>query len=136
MRSVLKAFVLVIILIFPVGSYSQESAQELLIQDVLEQDIREALKNSYKQNQGSSPTQAFLAPRLVALYGVGKALMAEVQVGSQAYLYVRGQPYPAGFNGDKRVYQLKAMNGACIQLEKDMDKHSLCLRMLLGANQS
>ncbi|CAM5204278.1 hypothetical protein CDEF62S_02829 [Castellaniella defragrans] len=37
-----------------------------------------------------------LAPRLVALYGVGRALMAEVQVGRDAYLYVKGQTHPAG----------------------------------------
>ena len=58
--------------------------------------------------------------------------MAEVQVGTQAYLYVRGQPYPAGYLHDQHVYRLVAMNGACIQLEKGQDKHSLCLRMRLG----
>lgn len=111
----------------------KENWQDQLVQDVLEQDIRQALRNSQEKIPSStSMPQSILAPRLVALYGVGKALMAEVQVGNQAYLYIRGQTYPAGYVGDKRVYQLKAMNGACIQLEKANDKHSLCLRMLLG----
>ncbi|WP_170288462.1 hypothetical protein, partial [Castellaniella defragrans] len=73
-----------------------------------------------------------LEPRLVALYGVGQALMAEVQVGRRAYLYVRGQAWPAGHVGDRGVYQLRGMNGACVQLERGEDRHSLCLRMLLG----
>lgn len=107
--------------------------QESLVKDVLERDIREALRNSQDKNNSLSVTpQSILAPKLVALYGVGKALVAEIHVGNKAYLYVRGQTYPAGYLNDKRVYQLKAMNGACVQLEKGQDRHSLCLRMLLG----
>lgn len=114
----------------------ENEINEQLVQEILEQDIRQALENTKQSHLGKSSNTPFLAPRLVALYGVGKALMAEVQVGNQAYLYVKGQAYPAGYKGDKRVYQLKAMNGACVQLEKGMDKHSLCLRMLLGENHS
>lgn len=108
--------------------------QDQSVQDVLEQDIRQALRNSRESQPSAQSVQSILAPKLVALYGVGNALMAEVQVGNQAYLYIRGQAYPAGHLGDKRVYQLKGMNGACVQLEKGQDKHSLCLRMLLGEN--
>lgn len=118
-------------------SAKQQDWQDLLVQDVLEQDIRQALRGYSEKNPvNSQSVKSILAPRLVALYGVGKALMAEVQVGNQAYLYIRGQTYPAGHLGDKRVYQLKAMNGACVQLEKEQDRHSLCLRMLLGESLS
>lgn len=113
------------------------TAQITTVEQLLQRDMQQALKNS-QQNQSldKSLVLPVLAPRLVALYGVGKSLMAEIQVGNQAYLYIRGQPYPAGYRGDNRVYRLVAMNGACVQLEKGEDKHSLCLRMLLGEDKS
>ncbi|WP_323011413.1 hypothetical protein [Castellaniella sp.] len=107
----------------------------------MQRDLQDALGDAAKPAQKRSDSrplasvQAVLAPRLVALYGVGAVLMAEVQVGQQAYLYVRGQPFPAGYVGDAGVYQLRGMNGACVQLERGEDRHSLCLRMLLGGGQ-
>lgn len=111
------------------------------VRQLMQQDLQDALGDAAKSAQGRSDArpmasvQAVLAPRLVALYGVGGVLMAEIQVGQQAYLYVRGQPFPAGYAGDAGVYQLRGMNGACVQLERGEDRHSLCLRMLLGEGQ-
>lgn len=117
----------------PVESWEAQSVRELM-----RQDLREALRESSSAPAGRPADRAarpLLAPRLVALYGVGRALMAEVQVGQRAYLYVRGQAFPAGHAGDAGVYQLRGMNGACVQLERGEDRHSLCLRMLLGGEQ-
>ena len=109
------------------------------VRDLMQQDLRTALQAAPDGAVGpagaGTRVQPLLAPRLVALYGVGRALMAEVQVGHQAYLYVRGQAWPAGHVGDRGVYQLRGMNGACVQLERGEDRHSLCLRMLLGEVQ-
>lgn len=108
------------------------------VRDLMQQDLRDAQEapsarpGRADRRPSDLPAKPVLAPRLVALYGVGQTLMAEVQVGSRAYLYVRGQAYPAGHTGDPGVYQLRGMNGACIQLERGEDRHSLCLRMLLG----
>lgn len=112
------------------------TVRELMQQDLLraadEAARRGTLPEAAEGARGTPAARPMLAPRLVALYGVGRALMAEVQVGRESYLYVRGQAYPAGHAGDRGVYQLRGMNGACVQLERDDDKHSLCLRMLLG----
>src|SRR5690606_5787227 len=108
------------------------------VREWMQEDLRVALQPRPDVAAGASLANAglgvrpVLEPRLVALYGVGAALMAEVQVGRQAYLYVRGQAWPAGHVGDRGVYQLRGMNGACVQLERGQDRHSLCLRMLLG----
>ncbi|GAA0220142.1 hypothetical protein GCM10009125_06400 [Castellaniella daejeonensis] len=107
------------------------------VRELMQQDLRDALHPPVGGGQGGRPVpeqavRPVLEPRLVALYGVGRALMAEVQVGRRAYLYVRGQAWPAGHAGDPGVYQLRGMNGACVQLERGQDRHSLCLRMLLG----
>jgi|SRR5690348_17344197 hypothetical protein len=123
------------------GAQSDEDWETLSVRELMQQDLRQALDEATRSSQTGSgggarpapaPVRPLLAPRLVALYGVGRALMAEVQVGRDSYLYVRGQAYPAGHAGDRTVYQLRGMNGACVQLERGEDRHSLCLRMLLG----
>jgi hypothetical protein len=124
----------------PVSSTPEESWETQSVRELLQQDLQEALRTSIQDPGVATPgikpsVRPVMAPRLVALYGVGRALMAEVQVGQRAYLYVRGQPFPAGHTGDSGVYQLRGMNGACIQLERGEDRHSLCLRMLLGEVQ-
>ncbi|MFA7439205.1 hypothetical protein [Castellaniella sp.] len=102
------------------------------VRELMQEDLREALSRPRAQGGASSVSVPLDQPRLVALYGVGSALLAEVHVDRHAYLYVRGQPWPAGHVGDPGVFQLRGMNGACIQLERGADRHSLCLRMLLG----
>lgn len=108
------------------------------VRELMRQDLRDALRSASDGPAGRPDAgremgvRPVLEPRLVAMYGVGRTLMAEVQVGRRAYLYVRGQAWPAGHAGDRGVYRLRGMNGACVQLERGEDRHSLCLRMLLG----
>lgn len=113
------------------------------VRELMRQDLQQALEGSAGQTGATTagrgdgrgpavPKGSTAVPQLVALYGVGRALMAEVQVGREAYLYVRGQTHPAGYRGDASVYQLRGMNGACVQLQRGEERHSLCLRMLLG----
>ncbi|MER1968327.1 hypothetical protein [Castellaniella sp. GW247-6E4] len=107
------------------------------VRELLRRDIREALQSPVTRGGGAAarPAGAVPAgarPRLMAMYGVGRDLMAEVQVGSRAFLYVRGQALPVGHTGDAAVYRLRDMNGACIQLERGEDRHSLCLRAMLS----
>lgn len=129
--------------VWPLQAFAGDPGEQDLwetqsVRDLMQQDLQDA-RNTPSARTGRAdrrptdlPAKPVLAPRLVALYGVGQTLMAEVQVGSRAYLYVRGQAYPAGHAGDLGVYQLRGMNGACVQLERGEDRHSLCLRMLLG----
>jgi len=124
------------------------------VRELLRRDIGEALRSPSRQGGGAGqggfaqgggaarggatrarsagPEVAGARPRLVAMYGVGRNLMAEVQVGARAFLYLRGQALPVGHAGDAAVYRLRDMNGACVQLERGEDRHSLCLRALLG----
>lgn len=103
------------------------------VHDLLQHDLQEALQRQSGKENGASPvTAGRQPPRLAALYGVGAALMAEIHVGSKAYLYVRGQPWPIGHSADRDLYRLLGMNGACVQLEKGGEQHSLCLHLLLG----
>ncbi len=108
------------------------------VRELLRRDIQQALRPqtsrggplpSHTLPQGAAPGAR---PRLVAMYGVGHRLMAEVQVGTRGYLYVRGQALPIGHAGDASVYRLRSMNGACVRLERGEDRHSLCLRAMLS----
>ncbi|MFA5662466.1 hypothetical protein [Castellaniella sp.] len=117
-----------------IRSWEMQSVHELMQDDLREAMDRPRPGSGVAAASGASPG-AIDEPRLVALYGVGSALLAEVHVDRRAYLYVRGQAWPAGHFGDSGVFRLRDMNGACVQLERGTDRHSLCLRMLLGWGQ-
>ncbi|MBV6271584.1 hypothetical protein KVP09_01445 [Alcaligenaceae bacterium CGII-47] len=107
------------------------------VRELMQRDIERSLNQARRQmDQPSvvvdSPVGRQL-PRLVAMYGVGRSLIAEVLVGSRAFLYMRGQVHPVGYVNDQEVYQLRGMNGSCIVLQKAQHSHSLCLHALLGS---
>lgn len=67
---------------------------------------------------------------LVAIYGVGKKLAAQVMDGTTQYLYRHGQAYPVGMPTDApdaNVYQLRGISGSCVVLARDQQAHTLCL---------
>lgn len=109
------------------------------VRELMQLDIERSLEQARERNNASvgmvDTSGGRLVPRLVAMYGVGRNLMAEVLVGPQAYLYMRGQAYPIGYVNDQAVYQLRGMNGSCIQLQKAQSSHSLCLHAMLGTRQ-
>lgn len=122
------------------SSLDAEAWEVQSVRELMQLDIERALDQA--RQHANSPggivvdaTGGRLEPRLVAMYGVGRSLMAEVLVGTQAYLYVRGQAHPLGYANDQAVYQLRGMNGSCIQLHKAQNSHSLCLHAMLGARQ-
>jgi len=65
--------------------------------------------------------------KLLAIYGVGKKLLAEVRVGSRPLVYLRGQPLPLGAKADAQVYRLHGITGSCVHLERRGEAHTLCL---------
>ncbi|MDS1141891.1 hypothetical protein RE432_15725 [Pusillimonas sp. SM2304] len=70
--------------------------------------------------------------KLVALYGVGKKLLAEVAIGGQAHVYMRGQPLAVGAKAGPSTYLLRGMSGSCVHLERGGEAHTLCLNPVLG----
>lgn len=67
-------------------------------------------------------------PRLAAIYGVGRQLMAEVVLDHVIYLYRRGQALPVGVAPGDDVYLLQSISTSCIELKKSDTSHHLCLR--------
>ncbi len=68
---------------------------------------------------------------LVAIYGVGKKLLAEITVGTQPYVYMRGQALPVGVKADPSAYLLRGISGSCVHLERKDEAHTLCLHPTL-----
>lgn len=67
-------------------------------------------------------------PRLAAIYGVGRTLMAEVVMDHMVYLYRHGQALPVGVAPGDEVYLLSTISTSCIEITKSDDSHHLCLR--------
>ena len=80
---------------------------------------------SYPDSRAVLP--AATTPRLQAIYGVGKKLMAEVMIGSRPYVYMHGMPLPVGGRNEQSVYRSRGIDGRCIALERDEERLSLCL---------
>jgi hypothetical protein len=73
------------------------------------------------------------ALELVAIYGVGKKLLAEVVIGTQPHVYLRGQALPVGARASDSVYLLRGISGSCVHLERGNEAHTLCLPVSVGA---
>lgn len=114
--------------------WEQETVRELLRRDIQQALRSTARPTSMDRGPGSAarPIESATRPRLVALYGVGRQLMAEVRIGTQTLVYVRGHPFPIGHGADATVYRLREMKGRCVQLERAHEQESLCLPTLLG----
>lgn len=85
------------------------------------------------KHAGSSPDQGFSAARLVAIYGVGTRLMAELDVDGQILLFMRGRPEAVG-PGRKHAMRLVDMTSRCVEVSMGGQRESLCAdRATLGA---
>jgi hypothetical protein len=71
--------------------------------------------------------------KLIAIYGVGKKLLAEVSVGAHPYVYMHGRALPVGLKSSAVAYRLRAMTSSCVQLERNDESHTLCLHPSLTA---
>ena len=65
--------------------------------------------------------------KLIGIYGVGKKLLAEVEIGAQPHVYMRGHAFPVGMEASPSSYKLLGISGSCVQLERKDEAHTLCL---------
>lgn len=66
-------------------------------------------------------------PRLLAIYGVGKNLWAEVLIRQVPVLYRQGHPAPVGIKLSDAVFRLKGITPRCVELESAGGAEQLCL---------
>lgn len=66
-------------------------------------------------------------PTLAAIYGVGSALMAEVALSGETFLYRKGLALPVGTAPGPDVYLLKDISASCVELQRQDSSQRLCL---------
>lgn len=138
----LAAWAGVWILTNPVWALSPDAddlaADQMSVRELMRLDAQQALVQTRARLAGQSHPRAAqdiaikvgpgsAAPKLVAIYGVGKKLLAEVLVGSQPHVYMRGQALPVGAKPGAAVPVLRGITGSCVQLERQDETHTLCL---------
>lgn len=115
------------------------AAEQMSVRELMRLDTELALshaKNTLRKDGGAGADSRGQyarsgALKLVAIYGVGKKLLAEVTDGTQSYIYMRGQALPVGGKAGASTYMLNGMSGSCVQLERKGEAHTLCLHPAL-----
>lgn len=114
----------------------QMSVRELMrleTEIALERARGRARNHSYPDSVAGRPEQGRDGLKLVAIYGVGSKLLAQVLVGSRPQVYLHGQALPVGAKPGAQVYRLRGITGSCVQLERQGEAHTLCLHPSLWA---
>jgi len=111
------------------------AAEQMSVRELMHLETRAALEQARGRARnhrypdsapaGAGPGREGL--KLVAIYGVGKKLLAEVLVGSHPHVYLRGQALPLGAKAGAQVYRLHGITGSCVHLERRGEAHTLCL---------
>lgn len=102
-------------------------------------DARQALRHSQTRHArqagrirapGQGPYQRLELPdtnvRLKSIYGVGKKLVARIQVGDRQLTYINGRPRPVGATSGESVYLLKSIEGQCVTLQRKQVQQRVC----------
>jgi hypothetical protein len=127
---------------WPQNSQSDDLAQDQIsVRELMRLDTALALSQTkdklHSRNRTTPAVDSRGLPahggglRLVAIYGVGKKLLAEVHIGSKPHVYVRGKALPVGVSADPSAFHLRGITGSCIQLERKDEAHTLCLHPAL-----
>lgn len=142
MKSRILVTCMLYLLIYPATSLravslSEMARDQLTVRELMQLENEQALQ---AQRRRKSPAAAALAPdagqgvasgdvslRLVGIYGVGKRLFAEVRRGTHAFVFLKGHSRPVGHTLGAADYRLKALTGACVQLEHHGEETVLCL---------
>jgi hypothetical protein len=74
-------------------------------------------------------------PELLAIYGVGKRLLAEIRADGRSLVYMNGKSGPLGRDTSQDMYLLKGISGRCVRLEREGNGLTLCLNQPGGADQ-
>ena len=112
------------------------AADQISVRELMRLETAEALKRLRAQNNpsGSTPTAYRLDSQtngkpteaaLVAIYGVGRKLMAQVLVDGQTLLFMRGRPEAVG-PGKAHAMRLVDITERCVEIALGDQRESLC----------
>lgn len=113
-------------------------AEQVAVRQLMELETAQALqrlnaagaRTSFRSPKATQGTDAQdlngqSKPRLVAIYGVGPKLMAEIQIDDRTLLFMRGRAKPVG-PGKSHPLRLVSITPPCVQLKWKEQQESLC----------
>jgi hypothetical protein len=116
---------------------------QMSVRELMRLDADLALKHQRsrlrKENPGGEIAEAAAGQanngslRLVAIYGVGRNLLAEVMIGVRPHVFLRGKALAVGAKAGPSEYLLRGISGSCVHLERQQESHTLCLQPGLWA---
>jgi hypothetical protein len=116
---------------------------QMSVRELMRLDADLALKHlrarMHKENPDGEAVEAAAgqagngALRLVAIYGVGRKLLAEVMIGVRPHVFLRGKALAVGAKAGPSEYMLRGISGTCVHLERQQESHTLCLQPGLWA---
>ncbi len=119
-----------------VSGHEDLASQQMSVRELMRLDTALALEQARarlrQQKSGHAMADnssiAHSGPlKLVAIYGVGKKLLAEVVVGHRRHVYMRGQAWAVGMKDSPSAYRLRGISASCVHLERNDEQHTLCL---------
>lgn len=117
----------------------QALAQDLTtLHELMQLESRQLLAASRaRARQQPAPGQSEQTPsltvpvddevRLMAVYGVGQAMFAQLQIAGQAWVFMRGRPWPIGHDAPVGDYRLHALSARCAVLRQGETLSRHCL---------
>lgn len=114
------------------------AADQISVRELMRLDTEHAMR-LVRERAGVKPSNAQATakrvvrsmsgePRLSAIYGVGRNLMAEVVLDHVIYLYRQGQALPVGVAAGEDVYLLTKISPSCVDIERSDAAHHLCIK--------
>lgn len=117
----------------PLWATSLPKAESVLMQgvyDLLHWDMEQAMRAAQAPVHGAGSaalTGQHDMPRLLAIYGRGQKLWAEVSLGSQRMVFQRGHEYPLGRERMKDGLRLGSLDSQCVVLLHEQHDIRLCM---------
>lgn len=119
----------------PVAAWGQASAEpydelsdiQLSVRELMHWETQQALAQVSPSATAREPLQGVRlgsnspgvneSPKLLAIYGVGRKLLAEVSIGAETLIFLKGHPVPVGYKAGAAPYRLAKWDGHCISLD-------------------
>lgn len=115
----------------------QISSEQISVRELMRLESAQAITQA--RMGGADPTQTSSAwPQqgsgaqdteliLIAIYGSGTRLLAQVNIGGDHYLFEQGRAHASGRHSKETEYVLDSISKSCVRLLHGETRHTLCL---------
>lgn len=132
-KKMLLAFALLLICVGQArANIELDPIDKQTVKQLMRLESERLLQSATVEKTSQSKEVTEVAPHLVAMYGVGKRVVAEVLFNGRSYVYLRGQTWPVGDQVGKNQLRLLSMTSRCVHLAYQQQEHELCVPLIEG----